>query len=240
MEAEVAAVAPPPAAEPPEPRPYAPAILGLPRPSGGEGDAAGDGAPDGFLDLVSALAQTPPPAPPRPYQTVPLGNAPGDLLAGRPLFGWAASPGPAPPQSTAPVTPPTPSVTLAPAPAAPVADPAPEPPIADPPAPPEPAAEPSPPPEPPPPPVQVQPQPGGGHHIQVVAVQDEADIDPEWRRFRALYPDLLGALERRVEATGQGDGVWHRVMAGPLTAAEATRVCAEMRARGGDCIVRRR
>jgi len=103
-------------------------------------------------------------------------------------------------------------------------------------------AEPAPPPEPPEPPEPrpVAPQPGGGHHVQVVAVQDEADIEPEWRRLRRLYPDLLGALEYRVERTGQGDAVWHRVMGGPLTAAEASRVCAEMRARGGDCIVRRR
>jgi hypothetical protein len=230
-ETDVAAVAPPPAprvAEPAAPRPYAPAVLGLPRPPGADGGADGDR----FLDLVSALAQAPEPAPPTPPQpdTVPLGNAPGDLLAGEPLGPPGAGTPPA-----VPVTP-APSVALAPVPGEPAADPAPPPPPATAAAP---AAEPDAPPEPPP--VRpVEPQPGGRHHVQIVAVQDEADIEPEWRRLRRLYPDLLGALEYRVERTGQGDAVWHRVMGGPLTAAEATRVCTEMRARGGDCIVRRR
>ena len=84
-------------------------------------------------------------------------------------------------------------------------------------------------------------RPDGTHRVQVVAVQSEAEANSEWARFQSRYPDLLGGTDVFVGSIDLGDrGIWYRVMADGLSQADAGRLCAELQARGADCIVRSR
>jgi hypothetical protein len=86
-----------------------------------------------------------------------------------------------------------------------------------------------------------RPQPDGGYRVQIVAVRSQADAESEWRRFAGTYPDLLGGFEPYVGEVDLGErGVWLRVQAGPLDRADADGLCAALRERGADCIVRSR
>ena len=81
----------------------------------------------------------------------------------------------------------------------------------------------------------------GTHRVQLVAVTDPADIDPEWSRFQERYPDLLGGVQRYVTQVDLGDrGIWHRVMADGLSRSDANALCQALITRGADCIVRSR
>ncbi|NBC34151.1 MAG: hypothetical protein GVY13_15865 [Alphaproteobacteria bacterium] len=89
--------------------------------------------------------------------------------------------------------------------------------------------------------VQFLPDPNGTHRVQIVAVQAQDEIVPKWNQLVGDHPQLLSALERHVEPVDLGArGIWYRVQAGPLSAARADALCDTLKARGTDCIVRRR
>ncbi|NQW09037.1 MAG: SPOR domain-containing protein [Alphaproteobacteria bacterium] len=111
-------------------------------------------------------------------------------------------------------------------------------------------AQPAPPPPPPPvveatpapqpaPPTQTAARPAGDHRIQLGAFRDEAAAQREWTRLTGRYPELLKELTLRVQSVdlGAGKGVFHRVQAGLVTAADAARICAELKAKGQACLV---
>jgi cell division septation protein DedD len=126
----------------------------------------------------------------------------------------------APPPSTEPVAapaPPTPIAAPAPA-AAPVA-----------PAPPQTAAAPA-------------PSAGAdvrGYRLQLGAVKAPEMAKQEWDRIKRQNSDLVGALSVSVDRVDLGErGVFYRIHAGPIAdAAQAERVCAQLRRRGVGCIL---
>ena len=133
---------------------------------------------------------------------------------------------PAPPPSTEPVAasaPPAPTATPAPAPAAP---PAPAP-VAS--APPQTAAAPAP----------SAGTDGRGYRLQLGAVKALENAKQAWDRIKRQNGDLVGALSVSVDRVDLGDrGVFYRIHAGPIAdAAQAERLCAQLRQRGVGCIL---
>lgn len=90
-----------------------------------------------------------------------------------------------------------------------------------------------------------EPEPASSRiwRVQVGAVKDEAQVDPEWRRLKGKLGDLVSGLGLTVETAdlGSGQGLYHRLQLGAFAdrgGAEA--LCAELKARGVDCLVVRR
>lgn len=89
--------------------------------------------------------------------------------------------------------------------------------------------------------VQFLPDPNGTHRVQIVAVPSQDEILPKWNQLLGEHPQLLSGLERHVEPVDLGArGIWYRVQAGPLSAAQADALCDTLKALGTDCIVRQR
>ena len=135
-------------------------------------------------------------------------------------------PRPVPAANTA--SPPSTEPVATPAPPAPVAAPAPPPaPVA--PAPPQTAAAPA-------------PSAGAdvrGYRLQLGAVKAPEMAKQEWDRIKRQNGDLVGALSVSVDRVDLGDrGVFYRIHAGPIAdAAQAERLCAQLRQRGVGCIL---
>ncbi len=157
----------------------------------------------------------------------PTGNMPVERLLPAP-----ETPLPHPATTSNPVPPP---VAAAPAPAAIAAAPAAQAPTATPQAAPSVSA----------PPKQPQtaavPAPGGatGYRLQLGAVKTPEIARTEWDRIKRQNGDLLGSLSMSVDRADLGDrGVFYRIHVGPIAdAAQAERLCAELRQRGQGCIL---
>jgi hypothetical protein len=80
-----------------------------------------------------------------------------------------------------------------------------------------------------------------GYRLHLTSVRQSGQVPEEWRRLRRIYPALLSGLEVAVARVdlGTGRGVWFRVQGGPLTRAEARRLCGAFARRGIWCAVRR-
>jgi cell division septation protein DedD len=78
-----------------------------------------------------------------------------------------------------------------------------------------------------------------GYRLQLGAVKTPEVARSESDRIKRLYGDLLGSLGLSVERADLGDrGVFYRIHAGPIAdAAQAERVCAQLRQRGQGCIL---
>ena len=108
-----------------------------------------------------------------------------------------------------------------------------------------PAAPPAPPPAvvaPPPPQVATLPAPaatGTGYRLQLGAVKTPEIAKTEWDRIKRQNGDLLGSLGVSVDRADLGDrGVFYRIHVGPIAdAAQAERVCGQLRQRGVGCIL---
>jgi hypothetical protein len=141
------------------------------------------------------------------------------------------------PAAPPPATPAAPQAAVTPAPASPAAPAAAPPasaPAATPPATPAPAVTAQKPPNPPP-----QPAAKGGYRLQVASVRSEATARQEWDRLRRAQKDLLGSLGETVTRTDLGErGIYYRVQAGPIAdAANAERICNELKRRNVGCIL---
>ncbi len=152
----------------------------------------------------------------------PTGNMPVERLLPAP-----ETPLPHPATTSTPVPPPAAPVASAPAPPqAPAAAPQPAPTVAAPPKPPQTAAVPS----------------AGnatGYRLQLGAVKTPEMAKSEGDRIKRQYGDLVGSLALSVERADLGDrGVFYRIHIGPIAdAAQAERLCAELRQRGQGCIL---
>lgn len=107
-----------------------------------------------------------------------------------------------------------------------------------------PAAEPAPPPQnttvaaadPSPPPSQ--PVPSGGMLVQVSSQRSEDAARATFRDLQARYPGILGAYEVNIQRAEIPDrGTFYRVRVGPFSASDAQRLCNDLKAAGGDCIL---
>ena len=80
----------------------------------------------------------------------------------------------------------------------------------------------------------------GTHRVQLAAVGSEAEARDEWQTMSQRFPDLLGGLDLVTPTVQVNDQTWYRVQTGTLGSDDAARLCAEIKARGADCIVRTR
>lgn len=79
----------------------------------------------------------------------------------------------------------------------------------------------------------------GGYRLQLGAVRSDEAAQKEWERLKRAHADLLGSLSFSAWRVELGErGVYYRIMAGPIAdAAEAERVCADLKARKLGCIL---
>ena len=157
----------------------------------------------------------------------PTGNMPVERLLPAP-----ETPLPRPATTSNPIPPAAPP-TVAAAPPAPAATPAPQTPTATPQAAPTVSAPPK------PQTATVPPAGAGGYRLQLAAVKTPELAKSEIDRIKRQDGDLVGSLTLSVERADLGDrGVYYRIHAGPIAdAAQAERVCAQLRQRGQGCIL---
>lgn len=93
--------------------------------------------------------------------------------------------------------------------------------------------------EPPAPAANPAPAASGGYRLQLGAVRSEEAARAEWERLKRAHADLLGSLGFTPWRVELGErGVYFRIMAGPIAdAAQAERVCAELKALKLGCIL---
>ncbi len=89
---------------------------------------------------------------------------------------------------------------------------------------------------------RIQVSQDGVYELQVASVRQSADAERERSRLAAAYPDLLGALQLRVqEASVDGAGTFFRVRSGAIADLGAARdLCRRLEAAGQGCLVVRR
>jgi hypothetical protein len=78
-----------------------------------------------------------------------------------------------------------------------------------------------------------------GYRLQVGAVKTPEIAKREWDRIKRQNGDLVGSLSVAMDRVDLGGrGVFYRIQAGPIAdAAQAERVCAQLRQRGVGCIL---
>ena len=81
---------------------------------------------------------------------------------------------------------------------------------------------------------------GGGVLVQVTAQRSEQAAESAYRGLQQRYPNILGSFQARVVRADLGEkGVYYRVRIGPFSEADATRLCGDLKAAGGDCLLAR-
>ncbi len=89
--------------------------------------------------------------------------------------------------------------------------------------------------------VAATPAPAGvaGYRLQLGAVKTPEIAKSDWERIKRQYGDLVGSLPVSVERADLGErGVFYRIHVGPIAdAAQAERICAQLRQRGQGCIL---
>jgi hypothetical protein len=81
---------------------------------------------------------------------------------------------------------------------------------------------------------------GGGVLVQVSAQRSEDAATSAYRGLQQRFPNILGAFRPTIVRADLGDrGVFYRVRIGPFSGADATRLCEDLKAAGGDCILAR-
>jgi len=79
--------------------------------------------------------------------------------------------------------------------------------------------------------------------VQIGAVKDEAQLEPEWQRLKGKLGALVAGLALKVETAdlGSGQGLYHRLQVGAFADRNgAEGLCTEFKAHGVDCLVVRR
>jgi cell division septation protein DedD len=155
----------------------------------------------------------------------PTGNLPVERLLPAPetpLPRPATTSNPVPPPAAPPTGAATPQAPLAPAQQTPTAAPQPAPGVSK-------------------PQTAAVPAPAGatGYRLQLGAVKTPEIAKAEMDRIKRQDGDLLGSLGMSVGRADLGDrGVFYRIHAGPIAdAAQAERICAQLRQRGQGCIL---
>jgi len=73
--------------------------------------------------------------------------------------------------------------------------------------------------------------------LQLGAFGEERAARDAWQRLQIRYPDLLGRLTARVDASMSGDVTLWRLQAGPIDETTARTLCAALQSRGSPCLV---
>lgn len=80
----------------------------------------------------------------------------------------------------------------------------------------------------------------GSHAIQFASYTKAEDAKRGWKSIRAAAPDLLADIEPNVASADLGaemGGTFYRLRTSPTSRAEAKQLCANLTARGVDCLV---
>ncbi|MET0481451.1 MAG: SPOR domain-containing protein, partial [Aestuariivirgaceae bacterium] len=83
---------------------------------------------------------------------------------------------------------------------------------------------------------------GAGYVVQLASFRSEAEAAGEFRRLQSRHPQLVGALQQRIQRADLGaSGTFYRLGVGPLGSKDlASRLCNSLIAAGEkDCLVRR-
>ncbi len=83
--------------------------------------------------------------------------------------------------------------------------------------------------------------PNGGMLVQVSSQRSEDAARATFRDLQSRYPGILGQYEVNIQRADLGDrGVYYRARVGPFSPDDAQRLCDDLKAAGGDCILSRR
>jgi cell division septation protein DedD len=82
---------------------------------------------------------------------------------------------------------------------------------------------------------------GGGYAVQVSSQHSEEEAQSSFRALQAKYPDLLGGREPIIRRADLGaKGIYFRAMVGPFASSDqASELCSNLKAAGGNCIVQK-
>jgi hypothetical protein len=82
---------------------------------------------------------------------------------------------------------------------------------------------------------------GGSYAVQVSSQRSEEEAQSSFRDLQAKYPDLLGGRTPIIRRADLGTkGIFFRAMVGPFTSADqATELCSNLKAAGGNCLVQK-
>jgi hypothetical protein len=88
--------------------------------------------------------------------------------------------------------------------------------------------------------IQTQP-PASGYVVQVSSQRSEAEAQAAWRAMQARYSSVLGGHNATIRRADLGErGTFYRAQVGPFGSRnEADRLCQNLKAAGGECIVQR-
>ena len=89
--------------------------------------------------------------------------------------------------------------------------------------------------------ISPSPASGGGSYVQVSSQKTEADAQASFKAMQSKYSDVLGSKSSTIRRADLGEkGVFYRALVGPFgTTDEATQLCVNLKAAGGQCIVQR-
>jgi hypothetical protein len=74
--------------------------------------------------------------------------------------------------------------------------------------------------------------------VQIAASRSEADARVLIDAMRAKYPGQLAKLSASIAKVSLPDGVFYRVLIGPLGSEQASQLCSSLKAQGAECFLR--
>lgn len=81
---------------------------------------------------------------------------------------------------------------------------------------------------------------GAGAYVQVSSQRSENEAQASYQAVAGRFPNVLGGRPHIVRRADLGDkGTYYRAMIGPLSSDQASELCSNLKAAGGDCIVQR-
>lgn len=85
------------------------------------------------------------------------------------------------------------------------------------------------------------PSPTGGHVVQISSQKSEGDAKSSYKSLQAKYPSVLAGKSPLIRKADLGEkGTVYRVQLGPFaSASQATELCTNLKAAGGQCIVQK-
>ena len=80
-----------------------------------------------------------------------------------------------------------------------------------------------------------------GYVVQVASQRSDAEAQASFKTLQSIYPDVLGGRSPLIRRVDTGDhGIYYRAQVGPFdTIDQANRLCASLKAAGGQCIVQK-
>jgi hypothetical protein len=82
---------------------------------------------------------------------------------------------------------------------------------------------------------------GSGSYVQVSSQRSESEAQAAFRSLQAKFPDQLGSRQPSIRKVDLGaKGTYYRAMVGPFAnAGEASQLCSNLKAAGGQCLVQK-